>query len=306
MAQRAYVSFDWAAKKLLRQKSNFVILEGFIWALLGEKMTIVKMLDSEGNQEDERDKFNRVDMLAENSRGEHVLIEVQNNRELDYFHRMLYGTSKLITDHMQLGMEYGKIQKIYSIHIVYFDLGQGEDYAYHGATNFFGLNKSDELKLSVKQQNNFKCEYPKELFPEYYILRVNDFNTNAVTPLEEWMAFLKNDFISEETTTPGLPEAKKQLDYHHLTAEERRKFDRFFDNLRYQHSVLTTEKEIGRDEGRVEGRAEGIEIGRAEGEAKGEAKTKRLMILALKKKGMTAADIAEITNLCIDEVNNIV
>lgn len=94
--------------------------------------------------------------------------------------------------------------------------------------------------------------------------------------------------------TPGLLEAKEQLDYHHLTAEERRKFDRFFDNLRYKKSILTTEMEIGRDEGRKEGIAEG------------EAKTKRLMIRTLKKKGLTVADIAEIVNLSIDEVNAIV
>ena len=203
---------------------------------------------------------------------------------------------------MKLGMVYGKIQKIYSIHIVYFDLGQGEDYAYHGATSFFGLNKSDELKLSLKQQNNFKCEYPKELFPEYYILRVNDFNTSAITPLEEWMAFLKNDFISETTTTPGLPEAKEQLDYHHLTAEQRRKFDRFFDNLRYQKSILTTEIEIGRDEGRVEGRVEG----RIEGLEEGRAEEKREIIRALKNEGMSAAHIAKIVKLSVDEVNAIV
>jgi predicted transposase/invertase (TIGR01784 family) len=108
------------------------------------------------------------------------------------------------------------------------------------------------------------------------------------------MAFLKNDFISEETTTPGLPEAKQQLDYHHLSAEERRKFDRFFDNLRYEHSVIST----GRAEGRVEGKAEG--------KVEGKAEEKRKVALALKKKGMSAADIAEITELTIDEVNAIV
>ena len=128
----ALVHFDWAVKRLLRNKSNFVVLEGFLSTLLGQEIRIVKMLESEGNKETSEDKFNRVDMLAEDSKGELIIIEVQNNRELDYFHRMLYGASKAITDYINEGQEYGIIRKVYSINIVYFELGQGKDYVYHG------------------------------------------------------------------------------------------------------------------------------------------------------------------------------
>ena len=88
------VRFDWAMKRLLRHKSNFVVLEGFLSSLFEEKITICNILESEGNKEEFTDKFNRVDLLAENSKGELIIVEVQNNRELDYFLRMLYGVSK--------------------------------------------------------------------------------------------------------------------------------------------------------------------------------------------------------------------
>ena len=87
------IRFDWAMKRLLRNKANFSVLEGLLTTLLGEKIVIQKLLESESNQEDEYDKYNRVDMLAENSKGELVLIEVQNNNEYAYFQRMLFGTS---------------------------------------------------------------------------------------------------------------------------------------------------------------------------------------------------------------------
>lgn len=289
MVQRAYVSFDWAAKKLLRQKSNFVILEGFLMALLDEEITIVDILESEGNQNDDTDKFNRVDLLAKNSSDELILIEVQNNHELDYFHRILYGTSKLIIDHMSKGMRYGEIKKIYSIHIVYFDLGQGEDYVYHGVTSFIGLNKLDELKLSSLQQNRFLREYAKDLFPEYYLLRVNDFDKHAVTPLEEWMEFLKTDFIKDDTTVKGLPEAKEHLSYSKLSVHERKAYDSFIEKQRYQRSLLETSY--------IDGHAEGYTDGRTEGQ--------REMILALKKQGVAIELIATVSNLSIDEINNI-
>ena len=97
------IRFDWAMKRLLRNKANFSVQEGLLTTLLGEKIIIRRLLESESNQEDEYDKYNRVDMLAENSKGELVLIEVQNNNEYVYFQRMLFGTSKLLTENINRG-----------------------------------------------------------------------------------------------------------------------------------------------------------------------------------------------------------
>ena len=129
-----YIRFDWAMKRLLRNKANHAVLEGLMTSLLGREFKIIKFLDSESNQETEEDKFNRVDVLAESDKGELTIIEIQNNRELTYFHRMLYGVSKAITDYIELGNDYDKVRKVYSINIVYFELGQGSDYVYHGKT----------------------------------------------------------------------------------------------------------------------------------------------------------------------------
>ena len=85
------VRFDWAMKRLLRDKSNYVVLEGFLSTLLGEDLRILRFLESESNQDTEDDKFNRVDILVEDTKGRLIIVEVQNNRELDYFHRILYG-----------------------------------------------------------------------------------------------------------------------------------------------------------------------------------------------------------------------
>ena len=80
-----YIRFDWAMKRLLRNKANFSVLEGLLTTLLNEKITIQRLLESESNQEDEFDKYNRVDMLAENSKGELLLIEVQMGRNNNFF-----------------------------------------------------------------------------------------------------------------------------------------------------------------------------------------------------------------------------
>ncbi|MDR2682254.1 MAG: Rpn family recombination-promoting nuclease/putative transposase [Dysgonamonadaceae bacterium] len=325
-----FIRFDWAVKRLLRQKANFVVLEGFLSTLLGESIRIERLLESEGNQEEENDKFNRVDMLAENSRGELLIIEIQNTRELDYFHRMLYGVSKAITEYIHLGESFAVVKKIYSINIVYFDLGQGEDYVYHGYTEFRGIHTNDILKLSHHQQKQFRYESVGDLYPEYYLLRVDDFDKKAVTPLDEWILFLKSGEIPETATAAGLPEARERLRIDRMNETERKQYKAHMEALQYQRSVIQTgiiegraeghtEGRIeglaeGRAEGLVEGRAEGLVEGRAEGLVEGRAEglvkgreegraeaMKRLAEKALKR-GLPPNDVAELTGLTIEEV----
>ena len=103
--QDRYIRFDWAIKRLLRQKANFGVLEGFLTVFLGEQIKIEEILESEGNQQDADDKFNRVDIKAKNTKGDIILIEIQNTRELYYLERVLYGVAKAVTEHLHLGQD---------------------------------------------------------------------------------------------------------------------------------------------------------------------------------------------------------
>ena len=116
MEKNQYIRFDWAMKRLLRNKANFGVLEGLLTTLLNEPIKIKRLLESESNQDSEDDKQNRVDLLAENDKDELFIIEVQNNSEYAYFQRMLFGTSKLVTEYINRGEGYQNIRKIYSVH----------------------------------------------------------------------------------------------------------------------------------------------------------------------------------------------
>src|ERR1700677_2711346 len=139
------IRFDWAIKRLLRNKANFGILEGFLSELLGEDIKIRNILESESNKQSADNKANRVDMLVQNSKDELIIIEVQCNYMHDFLMRMLFGTSKIVVDNMAKGTPYSQVKKIISVNIIYFPLGQGQDYIYYGATNFVGMNKKDVL-----------------------------------------------------------------------------------------------------------------------------------------------------------------
>ena len=277
------IRFDWAMKRLLRDKSNYVVLEGFLSTLLGEDLHINRFLESESNQEDADDKFNRADMLVEDSHGKLLIIEVQNNRELDYFHRMLYGVSKTISEYINLGDDYDKVRKVYSINIVYFDLGQGKDYVYHGKTVFRGLHDANDiLKLSVRQREVFVGREAGDIFPEYYVLRVNDFDKVAKTPLDEWIQFLKTGEIDRTATAKGLPEARERLRVDSLSAPEKQAYYRDMEAQRYQRSVIKT--------------------GWYEGIAKGRQEERQSNARNLKQLGVSPEIIAKATGLSLEEI----
>lgn len=316
------IRFDWAMKRLLRDKSNYDVLEGLISTLLGEDLRINRLLESEANQADANDKFNRVDMLVEDKEGRLLIVEIQNNRELDYFHRMLYGTSKTISEYIGLGDDYDKVRKIYSINIVYFDLGQGKDYVYHGKTIFRGLHDpQDVLQLSVRQRELFVGKEAGDIFPEYYVLRVNEFDRIAKTPLDEWIKFLKTGEIDKNATAKGLPEAREKLRIDSLPEAEKRAYYRDMEAIRYQRSVIKTGWYEGRAEGRVEGRAEGRVEGRAEGRAeglkegkdeglkegmeKGKMQEKLEIAASMKKLNIPLETIALATGLTVDVINSL-
>ena len=300
-----YIRFDWAMKRLLRDKANFAVLEGLITTLLGEKMTIRKLLESESNQEDEFDKQNRVDLLAESSDGELFIIEIQNNNEFAYFQRMLFGTSKLVTEYINRGQGYEKIRKIYSINIVYFNLGMGTDFVYHGKTEFRGIHNNELLNLSPFQQQKFEVSEVSQLYPEYYILKVNDFDRWSKVPLDQWIYFLNTGEIPEDASAPGLPEAREKLKLAHMSKAELEAYYKHLDNVVILRDNIITARGEGHLEGRMEGHLEGLAEGRAEGLEEGLLKGKLQSAQKMKEKGFPITDIAEITGLSTEEIERL-
>lgn len=300
--RRPLVSFDWAIKRLLRQKANYEVLEGFLTVLLRRQITIINIPESSGNKTEPDDKVNAVDILCENEHKELILIELQYNSETSYFHRMLFGVSKTITDNMFEGFEYDRVRKVYSINIIYFDLGQGNDYVYHGTTEFRGIHTHDVLRVNARQKEIFDVNAPCEIFPEYYIIKVNSFDDVAKDTLDEWIYYLKNNRLPDNFTAPGLEKAEKILNYHSMDTEARALYDAHIKNRRISYDVLETAKMEGRDEGLVEGLAKGREEGREEGVALGlETKAIEVVVNAYKQ-NLPTPTIALIAAISEEEV----
>ena len=281
------IRFDWALKNILREKANFEILEGFLSELLHTDVKIDSILESESNKENDTDKSNRVDILVDISAKEKIIIEVQCNSEWDYLSRILYGTSKAITSYIKKGEPYKKICKVISVSIVFFELGKGEDYLYKGTTNFIGMHYNDTLALGENEKNMYERERKEvsDIYPEYYIIKVNIFDQQIRDKFDEWIYFLKTEQIKENFKAKGLRQAADKLNVLKLNEKEARIYENYLKDLSYERSMI----ESALVEGKAEGKAEGkIEIARK-----------------MLYKNLAIEEISEITGLTIDEIKKL-
>ena len=299
-----YIRFDWVIKRILRDKANSAVLEGLMTVLLGEPINILEILESESNRDAREDKSNRVDVKAKTASGEIIIVEVQLAREAHFMQRILFGTSKAVTEQLEIGQDYENIRKVYSVNVLYFDLGSGEDYVYHGVTQFRGMTKPDSFLEFNPREERFvrdaapRIVAPEEVFPEYFLLRVNQFNEVAKTPIEEWMAYLKSGVIRDDTRTPGLQQAREKLSYMSMSPEDRKAYEDYMVSVRAAKDAFNTAIAQGRAEGIAQGRAEGIAEGRAEGRSEGILEVAR----KLKAMFLPDKDIMSATGLSEEEV----
>jgi len=258
MKPKKLIQFDWAMKTLLRQKENFPILEGLLSELLRIDVKIESLLESESNKSHAGDKSNRVDIFAKLTNGEKVIIEMQVDREWDFLSRMLYGVSKVVVEHLKEGDPYGKISRIISVNIVYFNLGHGDDYIYHGVTRFKGIHKKDLLQLSENERKHYPpyVDHVADVFPEYYILKVSGFDLTVKDTLDEWIYTLKESEIKPEFKAKGIREAGEKLALLNLSDEERYAYDRHIGDVRISRSTLESSFSDGLSKGIAKGKEE--------------------------------------------------
>jgi predicted transposase/invertase (TIGR01784 family) len=291
------VRFDWAMKNLLRDKANFDILEGFLAELLHEPtIKINAVLESASNKKSKTDKSNSLDIFAGTDNAQRILIEVQCSGQWDFLKRLLYGTSRAVCEHIKAGSAYKHVMKIISVSIVFFDLGEGEDYVYKGETRFKGIHHGDILGLNEKEQRMYQpvhakiFQTPTEIFPEYYIIKIPKFHhTEIRDALDEWIYFLKCGEIKENFSAQGLKSASKKLHISNLSEEDQYAYQRDEDRVRLEESLqdsMQIERVILEEKSREKGRAEGIEEG-----------IETIALRLMEEGTLTLTDIAKVTGI---------
>ena len=132
-----------------------------------------------------------------------------------------------------------------------------------------------------------------DLYPEYYILKVNDFNRWSRVPLEQWIYVLNTGDIPEDADAPGLDEAREKLKIARMTKAELNSYYRHLDNV----VILRDNIETATWEGKMEGLAEGLAEGRKEGIIE--------VARSLKSMGFKAEEIVKATGLSEVQIDDL-
>ncbi|OQY37855.1 MAG: hypothetical protein B6226_04535 [Candidatus Cloacimonetes bacterium 4572_65] len=289
------IRFDWAMKTILRNKANFDVLEGFLSALLREDVEVLELLESEGNQTTFISKYNRVDLLVKDSHNRKIIIEIQNNREADYFERVVYGASQKIVESVELDGSYKGISKVISISILYYNLGKGDDYIYYGTTEMKGLNTGTPWIVREKDIGLLKAEtepyvlIEKDIFPEYYFINIMKFNDVINKDADEWIYFFKNNKILDSFHSRNIQIAKKKFDLLKMSPKERKTYDNYLSDLMIENDVINTSK------------SDGIIIGLKQGREETKIETAINSI----KLGLDSDIISKITGLTVEEIDKL-
>ena len=122
---------------------------------------------------------------------------------------------------------------------------------------------------------------------------MNEFNKVAVTPLEEWIEYLKTGVIHPDTKAPGLEEARRKLVYYNMNKAEQLAYDEHINAIMIQNDVLSTAAMEGRQEGRQEGLAEG------------RMEEKQANARRMKALNLPVETICQVTGLSAGEIENL-
>lgn len=319
MNTKRLIRFDWAMKYILRNKANFDVLEGFLSNLLKEEIKVEDILESQSNQEDANRKFNCVDLKCRDSEDRQIIIEVQNQREVDYFQRILWGASKVVVESLNLGGSYKDIAKVISISILYYPFRADEqnntDFIYKGKTEMYGMHNNEPLILHgkvVKGEESATITSSK-IFPEYYMIYVDQFEDEIHDAIDEWIYFFKYGKIMDSFKSPGILLAAQKLDLLSMKEDERRAYEDYMAYLSKERSIMESAIEEGimrgKTEGKTEGKAEGILEGKIEGRLEGERigleKSKFEIAKNLREMGLKSEEISRATGLTVEEISRL-
>src|SRR6185437_4054902 len=287
------ISFDYAMKYILRDKSDYSIIEGFLSALLAtanyKPVKVKAFLETESNKDEKRGKRILADMVVEDTDGVQYIIEIERNEKYNFMHKACFSSSRVIVDSIGQGQDYLKIVKVIHISLLYFDIGGSS--LYHGKTIIRDVNRGEKLKLHLKSENGSTYDLI-DILPEYFLISIPAFHDEIHQSIDEWLYMMKHEAIKDDFKEKYIKLAAERLNFLKMSLEEQAYY------MRYKIEMIDVREEFHTQY--IKGEAKGRAEGKAEGMAEGRAEEKLEMAKAMFLQGIPADVIASISGLPLD------
>ena len=269
-----YFSFtnDYVFRRIFGEK-NVEALADFLSAVLGipeSELGELVVDDPNLHRENEEGKAGELDVRVHTKSGEIINVEIQVNPSQAFGKRIVYYNGCIFVRQLRKGDEYRKLNRTISIVITNFVLfGENEDWF-----NRFRWYNIDNGTLLTDAQEINVLELPK--LPE----------KDNGTKLWRWLRFLISKKEEEMEKLAGDNKAMQNVivTYREMSADEA------------ERRIAEAREKDERD--RQSSYLYGVEIG----EARGEARAKHDYARRMKEKGYSLSDIADITGLTEEEL----
>jgi predicted transposase/invertase (TIGR01784 family) len=286
---------DVIFKKIFGQHPN--ILRSFLNSMLplpdGQEIVELEYLSSEMIPDTYLEKFTSVDVRCKDKSGRQFLVEMQMNWTTAFKQRVLFNASKAYVTQTEKGYEYKNLQPVYALNLINQNyLPDSPEYYHHYAV------------VHLKD-NNEKLEGLEFVFIELQKFKARNIRDKKMQVL--WLRFLTEineqaEHISEELTeNPEIEQAIQFVYEASLSKEEKLLYDKNWDRISSEKTLLSAAKEEGIEIG-VE---KGIEIGVVKGIEIGKLEERQKMALAVRDMGMPIADIIKLTGLTEEEIKDL-
>ena len=297
MDKERLISFDYAMKYILRDKSDYSIIEGFLSALLAtadyKPVKVKAFLETESNKDEQRGKRIVADLVVEDTEGVQYIIEIERNEKYNFMHKACFSSSRIIVDSIGQGQDYLKIVKVIHISLLYFDIGGSS--LYHGKTIMRDVSSGEKLQLHLKSKTG---SYDlQDIFPEYFVISIPAFHDEIHQSIDEWLYMMKHESIREDFKAQYIKLAAERLNFLKMTMNEQANY------MNYKLEMIDVREEFHTQyiKGKAEGKAEGKTEGKAEGNTEGKTEMAKILLmegtdlgLIQRASGLSAEELAKL------------
>jgi predicted transposase/invertase (TIGR01784 family) len=243
-------------------------------------------------------KLSIVDVRCTDNYGRRFIVEMQMEWTGAFLNRMLFNASKTYVQQLKRREEYSTLHPVYALGILNgsYDRLTAEFYHRYQFSNRENTNEVIEgMELILVELSKFSAEKWSDRRMAVLWLRFLKEMDDRITSVSADL--LVNDDIREAADIcreAGFTEAELAV------------YDKYWDAIRTEKSIIKSSRAEGLEEGRAEGleegRVEGLEEGLKKGREEGVRANTVQVVLNCARKGMSEDDIAGITGLSTVEV----
>ena len=269
---------DLTFKKVFGEHPDLVA--SFLNALLPfdspeERIEHVEYLPSELVPQTPLRKNSIVDVRCKDKRGRQFIVEMQMVWSSEFKQRVLFNASKAYVRQIAGGEDYELLQPVYSLNLVN-DIFEPELEGYYHNYRIVHVEHSDRI---IEGLHFVFVELPKFTPNTYKEKKMHVLWLRYLTEIDEKTREVPQELLDN----PDIKKAVAQLEESAFTDAQLRGYEKFWDTVSVEKTLINSAER----KGRAEGRAEGIK------------QTARRM----KAKGYPLADISDVTGLTIAEID---